>query len=126
MKKIAIMQPTYLPWLGFFGLMKSVDLFIILDSVQFAKRSWQQRNQIKTIVGPKWITIPVFSKGKREQLISEVLIDYSRDYPDNHMKTLELNYKTTPYFELFAPQLFKIMQLNYKHLSESLLHLIKI
>jgi aspartate/methionine/tyrosine aminotransferase len=72
MTRVAIMQPTYLPWAGYFGLMQSVDLFIILDSVQFAKRSWQQRNQIKTMNGPLWLTVPVSSKGKRDQFYGEL------------------------------------------------------
>ena len=54
MQSVAIMQPTYLPWAGYFALMDSVDTFVILDSVQFSKRSWQQRNQIKTESGPKY------------------------------------------------------------------------
>ena len=57
--KVAIMQPTYLPWSGYFGLLNSVDLFVYLDSVQFDKRSWQQRNQIKSVNGPQWLTVPV-------------------------------------------------------------------
>ena len=44
--KIAIMQPTYFPWIGYFSLIKFVDKFIFLDNVQFDSRSWQQRNQI--------------------------------------------------------------------------------
>ena len=48
MRRIAIMQPTYLPWAGYFSLMKKVDTFVFLDSVQFERRSWQQRNRIRT------------------------------------------------------------------------------
>ena len=55
------MQPTYLPWLGYFALMDRVDCLILLDTVQFARRSWQQRNQIKTANGPVWLTVPVRS-----------------------------------------------------------------
>ena len=57
--KIAIMQPTYLPWMGYFDLMDQVDCFVILDSVQFERRSWQQRNRIKTPRGLEWLTVPV-------------------------------------------------------------------
>ena len=60
--RVAIMQPTYLPWLGYFALMDRVDCFILLDTVQFARRSWQQRNRIKTARGPLWLTVPVRSK----------------------------------------------------------------
>ena len=118
MKRVAIMQPTYLPWLGYFGLMQSVDLFIVLDTTQFAKRTWQQRNQVKSMQGPLWLTVPVLSKGKREQLISEVEIDYSQDYPRGHIKTLEMNYRKSPYFEILAPQLFALLGADNKHLSE--------
>ena len=58
MTTVAIMQPTYLPWSGYFGLIESVDIFVILDTVQFAKRSWQQRNSIKTPNGNIFLTVP--------------------------------------------------------------------
>jgi len=87
------MQPTYLPWCGYFGLMQSVDLFIYLDSVQFARRSWQQRNQIKTASGAQWLTVPVISKGKRDQRIDEVEIDASAHFEATHRRAIELNYR---------------------------------
>lgn len=117
MTRVAIMQPTYLPWLGYFGLMQSVDLFVVLDSVQFAKRSWQQRNQIKTMNGPLWLSVPVLSKGKREQLISEVEIDYSQDFPRSHQKTLEMNYRKSAYFDSLSPQLFAMLGADNKYLA---------
>lgn len=49
--KVAITQPTYLPWLGYFDLVDQVDMFVVLDTVQFEKQSWQQRNRIKTPTG---------------------------------------------------------------------------
>lgn len=118
MTRVAIMQPTYLPWAGYFGLIQSVDLFILLDSVQFTKRSWQQRNQIKTANGPLWLTVPVLSKGKRDQLISEVEIDYGQDFPRSHQKTLEMNYKNSLYFDSFGPGLVATLGGNDKYLSE--------
>ena len=72
--KVAIMQPAYLPWLGYFSLMDQVDKFVILDTVQFARRSWQQRNRIKTADGINMLTVPVIKKGKYDQKINEVLI----------------------------------------------------
>lgn len=118
MTRVAIMQPTYLPWLGYFGLMQSVDLYIVLDTVQFAKRSWQQRNQIKTMNGPLWLSVPVLTKGKREQLIHEVEIDYSQDFPRSHLKTLEMNYRKSAYFDTLSPQLFAILEADKKYLAE--------
>jgi hypothetical protein len=105
MTRVAIMQPTYLPWCGYFGLMKYVDIFIFLDSVQFAKRSWQQRNQIKTPQGAQWLTVPVASKGKRDQMISEVELDNSSNFVSNHRKSIESNYAKAPYFKELGPAL---------------------
>jgi hypothetical protein len=122
------MQPTYLPWLGYFGLMQSVDLFVLLDFVQFARRSWQQRNQIKTANGPLWLSVPVHTKGKRDQLISEVEIDYGHDFPQTHQKTLEMNYKKSANFDVYSSQVFKILNTKNQYLSEltmSLIHWLK-
>ncbi len=116
--RVAIMQPTYLPWLGYFGLMKSVDLFILLDSVQFARRSWQQRNQIKTADGPLWLTVPVLSKGMRDQLISEVEIDCTREFPQSHQRALELNYRKSPHFDDYAPQLLSVLGADNRYLVD--------
>ena len=115
--KVAIMQPTYLPWIGYFALMESVDIFIILDSVQFSKRSWQQRNQIKTESGPKWLTVPVISKGRREQLITDVEIDRSGKFPNNHINMIRQSYRSAPYFEKYSEELFKLLRENTKPLS---------
>jgi hypothetical protein len=122
--KVAIMQPTYLPWLGYFGLMQSVDVFILLDFVQFARRSWQQRNQIKTANGPLWLSVPVQSKGKRDQLISEAEIDYGHDFPRSHQKSIEANYKKSAHFDLYSPALFNILNAKNQYLSELTIQLI--
>ena len=59
-KTIAIMQPTFLPWLGYFYMIDKADEFVFLDNVQFDKRSWQQRNKIKTPNGDDWITVQYY------------------------------------------------------------------
>ena len=123
--RVAIMQPTYLPWIGYFSLMKSVDVFIILDSVQFSKRSWQQRNQIKTESGPKWLTVPVISKGKREQLIADVQIDYSSGkFPESHINLIQQNYKKSKFFSNYSLDFFNILRKRHKNLSSLSIDLI--
>lgn len=109
MTRVAIMQPTYLPWSGYFGLMQAVDVFVLLDSVQFSRRSWQQRNQIKTASGAQWLSVPVLSKGKREQLICEVEIDRSRDFEIAHRRSIELNYAKAPFFREYAADLLAML-----------------
>lgn len=122
--RVAIMQPTYLPWSGYFGLMQSVDLFIFLDSVQFAKRSWQQRNQIKTPQGSLWLTIPVLSKGKQEQTIREVVINQDSDFSSQHKKAIELNYRKAKFFDDHAKTLLKKLQEPAKYMVEVTLGMI--
>jgi hypothetical protein len=122
--RVAIMQPTYLPWSGYFGLMQSVDLFIFLDSVQFAKRSWQQRNQIKTPQGSLWLTIPVLSKGKQEQTIREVIINQDTDFSSQHRKAIEMNYKKARFFDAYGKTLLDKLQEPTKYMAEVTLGLI--
>jgi hypothetical protein len=103
------MQPTYLPWSGYFGLMQSVDVFVLLDSVQFTRRSWQQRNQIKSANGSQWLSLPVLSKGKRDQLICEVELDKSSGFPAKHCRSIEMSYAKTPHFKQYADMLLPLM-----------------
>ncbi len=96
---LAIMQPTFLPWVGYFALMDQVDRFVFLDDVQFDKRSWQQRNRIKTANGPLWLTVPVLTKGRRDQTILEAQIQPDAKFSDTALKTLEHAYAKAPYFK---------------------------
>jgi WbqC-like protein len=98
--KIAISQPTFLPWLGYFDLIDQVEVFVILDSVQFEKRSWQQRNKIKTLEGLQWLTVPVLVQGRFEQLVREVQLQ-NPDCLRKHARTLEHNYRHAPWFETY-------------------------
>lgn len=118
MTRVAIMQPTYLPWIGYFGMIDQVDIFIIFDSVQFSKRSWQQRNQIKTASGPIWLTVPVASKGKHGQLINKVEIDIIRNYHTAHIASLKNNYSKAPYFSEYSPELFFLLEKRHMLISE--------
>ena len=65
----AIMQPTFLPWMGYFSMMSKVDLFVYFDDVQLAKRSWQVRNRIKTQNGELFLNIPIKKSAARDELL---------------------------------------------------------
>ncbi|CAI8414198.1 MAG: Uncharacterised protein [Gammaproteobacteria bacterium] len=121
---MAIMQPTYLPWSGYFGLMQSVDVFILLDSVQFARRSWQQRNQIKTANGAQWLSVPVQSKGKRSQPIFEVKLDKSSRFSITHRRCIEMNYAKTPYFRQYADTILPLLDNSSPLLADLTIDLI--
>jgi len=125
MTSVAIMQPTYLPWLGYFALMAQVDIFVFLDSVQFDKRSWQQRNKIKTAKEAIWLTVPIQSKGKQGQLINEVEIDYTRKFPGGHISSIEFNYRQAPFFLEYSPALFSILEKRHKYLVDLTIEIIE-
>ena len=74
MKKIAVLQSNYIPWKGYFDIINMVDEFFILDSVQYTKRDFRNRNLIKTPTGVRWITIPVKVKNRYLQKINETII----------------------------------------------------
>jgi hypothetical protein len=124
MRTAAIMQPTYLPWLGYSDLMDQSDVFVFLDSVQFDKRSWQQRNRIKAPSGELLLTVPVFSKGKRDQRICEVQIDYTTNFEEKHIKTIERCYGKAPFFEKYAGELAAILKKRQQYLAELTIDLI--
>jgi hypothetical protein len=99
--KIAICQPTYLPWIGYFDLIDQVDVFVLLDDVQFEKQSWQQRNRIKTPTGLRWLTVPVIFRGRLGQLIKDVEIRDNEFWHD-HSRAIELNYRRSRFFDTYS------------------------
>lgn len=94
----AIMQPTYLPYLGYFHLIAESDVFVFLDDVQFARRSWQQRNRILGAEGEVMLSVPV-QKADREARISDILISDAEPWRSKHLASLRHAYARRPHFE---------------------------
>ena len=97
-KVISILQPVYLPWMGYFEQMAYVDEFIFMDDVQYTRHDWRNRNRIKTANGPIWLTVPV-KKHPLKTALRDIEINYSRNWVHKHLKSIEHNYKKTPYFQ---------------------------
>ena len=95
MKKVAIIQSSYIPWKGYFDIIHDVDLFIFYDDRQYTVRDWRNRNKIKTPNGLHWLTVPVGSS--RDRLIYEVEIT-DTGWGKKHWDTLKQNYSKAPYF----------------------------
>ena len=106
--RVAICQPTYLPWLGYFDLMDHVDTFVLLDTVQFEKQSWQQRNRIKTPTGLQWLTVPIVFRGRFGQKICEVEIR-DTNFGRTHLRAIELNYSRGRFFRDFFSDISAIL-----------------
>jgi hypothetical protein len=115
---IAIMQPTYLPWIGYFGMIDRTDVFVFLDTVQFARRSWQQRNRIKTANGPQMLTVPVYKKGARDQKIAEVRIDGEARFAEKHRRAIEHALSKAPFYKDYAERLFAILDAGHDRLAD--------
>ena len=122
MYSIAISQPTYIPWIGYFYLLDYVDSFVFLDNVQFDKRSWQQRNKIKTTKGLEWITVPVNVKGLMSQKICDAKIKISEKFPQNHLKSIELNYRLSPFYSNYIDAIKEVYLDSIEHQSLSKLN----
>jgi hypothetical protein len=98
MKRIAILQSNYIPWKGYFDIINSVDEFIIYDDAQYTRRGWRNRNHIKTRNGLLMLTVPVRSKGRYQQKISETEIS-GINWTDKHFDSIKYNYQTAPFFK---------------------------
>jgi hypothetical protein len=101
------MQPTFLPWLGYFSLIDGVDKFVFLDIVQFESRSWQQRNRILINGEARWLTIPTTLPAGRSTLINQVLINKEHYSGISLLKTLKQAYGNKPGFEYIELNLFQ-------------------
>src|ERR1035437_5498649 len=116
--KCTILQPTYLPWLGYIEMIASTETFVIFDHVQFVKKSWQQRNRIKTANGIVTLTIPV-EHAQQNTKIKDVKISYEGvNALEKHWKTIELSYKKTRYFETYKNIFKDIYSRKYTHLLD--------
>jgi len=103
--KCVVLQPSYLPWRGYFHQIKKADSFIFFDDVQYDKRSWRNRNRIKTANGTAWLTIPVFSKGHQiaKTPLNEIRINNEENWKKKHLLGIKYAYAKSPFFESYYP-----------------------
>ncbi len=99
--RIAIHQPQYMPWLGYFSKMANVDLFIFLNDVQFKKNEWQNRNRIRNSESWQWLTVP--TTYQFPQKINEVQVDFTQNWQKNHLHSLDACYGKTPFYKEHIP-----------------------
>ena len=114
---VAIVQSSYIPWKGYFDLMNRADEFILFDDVQFTKRDWRSRNQIKTPEGLKWLSIPCRVSGRREQLIKDTTIG-DTTWGKKHWQTLARTYAKAPFFRDYRDALEDLFVRPETHLSQ--------
>ncbi len=120
------MQPTYLPWLGYFDLIRSVDTFVIYDHVQFEKQSWQQRNRIRNKEGDMMLTMAVKHDKGLERSIKEVVIDHSRNFSGKHLNSIKHSYSRSKNFSVIFPEIESIYEKKTELLMDLSLDLIRL
>ncbi len=99
--RVVILQPSYIPWLGFFDQLYKSDILVIYDDVLYTKNDWRNRNRIRLANGVGWLTIPVRDNKRISQklLIKDVMVRDEIPWRRLHLKTIEMNYKKTPFFD---------------------------
>jgi hypothetical protein len=118
--KVVILQPSYIPWRGYFDQIQRADLFIFYDDVQYDKRGWRNRNQIKTPRGKQWLTIPVYSRGAQTQNIpiNQIRIVWENPWNEVHFNAILHSYCKAPYFDNYQPLLDMFYQRRDEFLAD--------
>lgn len=115
-----VLQPSYIPWRGYFDLVHRADVFVFYDDVQYDKGGWRNRNRIKTPAGTQWLTVPTRTKRvtTRPLRIDEVRIDWNRAWNRKHWMRLQQSYGRAPYFDCYADLLRSFYQRHDEHLVD--------
>jgi hypothetical protein len=100
-KSVAVVQSSYIPWKGYFDLIRAVDEFVLLDDVQYTRRDWRNRNKIKTPQGASWLTIPVNTKGQYFEPVKSITIS-DPSWTERHWQTIAANYARARWFRSYA------------------------
>ena len=113
--KVAIHQPHYLPWLGYLAKWAEADVFVLLDTVQYEKNGWQNRNRIKTREGPAWLTVPVHAPLGTP--IAAVTLDACQPWPRRHLRAIEHAYAHAPGYVKFRDSLADLYAREWQALA---------
>ena len=124
-------QPAYLPWLGYFDKIARSDVFVFMDTVQFEKNSFTNRNRIKTDRGPLWLTVPVKAAGHLSSTMLDVEVDENQKWREKHLKSIAQYYRKAPFYGVWFPRLealyaqadSSLPELCFRHLTFWLEHL---
>jgi hypothetical protein len=111
-----IMQPTYLPWIGYFDLMDRADTFVFLDTVQFEKQSWQQRNRIKTSSGWQYLSVPVVKNFP--QRIAGTRVNNTSPWAVKHWKSIRHCYQRARYWGEYSDSLEVVYSRPWDRLAD--------
>jgi hypothetical protein len=119
---VSVHQPQYLPWLGYFDKIDRADVFVLLDTVQFKKNEWQNRNRIKTAQGAQWLTVPVMYRFP--QLIRDVEINHREKWQHKQRQTILSNYRKAPFWSMLEPFFEEIFSTEWDTIARLNIHVV--
>jgi hypothetical protein len=106
-----ILQPSYLPWRGYFHLMRRADVFVHYDDVQYTRQDWRSRNRIRVPGGVEWLTIPVENAGflTNRLPIKDARVHWGRQWNRSHRDKIVRSYARTPHFARYFPAIDEVL-----------------
>ncbi|MDR1310285.1 MAG: WbqC family protein [Burkholderiaceae bacterium] len=122
--KLAVMQPYFFPYIGYWQLIQAVDKFIAYDDVNYIMRGWVNRNRILINGVPAWITIPL-QQATQNKRICETVLQKSA-WRDKLLRTLEVTYRRSPHFADFFPVLKRVICFPVANLAEYLVNQLRV
>ncbi|MBI2190646.1 MAG: WbqC family protein [Planctomycetes bacterium] len=119
-KVVAIHQPNFFPWLGYFDKLRRADVFILLDHVQFPKKGGNWTNRVRLLVcgKPFWVTLPIVRAYSGVRRISEMRINDSTPWREKFLRTLQVNYARATHFRAVFPWVARLVQWPTDSLSD--------
>ena len=117
-KRVVVLQPSYLPWLGYFDQLYKSDIFVLYDDVQYDKHGWRNRNRIKTDKGSLWLTVPVLTHGQGLPINRDARIDTRQPWARKHLQALRVNYAKAPAFGEVFDALEPVLGRPWTHLID--------
>lgn len=117
---VAIHQPNFLPWLGYFAKIAASDVFIVMDNAQFPKKggSWSNRVKLRVAGNAAWVTVPIVRAYHGVRTVHEMQIDNGSPWRGKLLKTIRMNYAQAPFIDSVFPLLEKIISFETESLAE--------
>lgn len=125
MKSIGIMQPYFLPYIGYFQLMDMVDEFVIYDNIEFSKASWIRRNRMLQNGKDAYFTLPIKKDSDFLDVDQRYLVDEFEIEAERLLRRIETNYSKAPFFNDFFPILKKIIFCKERNLFDYILNSVR-
>ena len=118
-------QSAYWPWAGYLAKISQADVFVLMDSVQYSTNSFDNRNRIKGVNGPIWLTVPILHKGNSHTPINETQIDNTKNWRKKHYQAIKQSYSKCPYYKRYEPFLTDLYIHEWDNLSKLNMHILE-